>query len=362
VIVGNAASRELVNTSLSYHGDILRDQRQATVNAPPSTQTVKLIEAQTSNLPPREKFSYWNEVICRTVVDLDCQPIAHENFEASIAGFDAPGLGVYHIHTQPHLVYRRASEISRVDSDAIILNLVTSGSLLSEQDGRSVTLKCGDGAISDAARPYFLRFDDPLGCVSIKINKSDLGLPVSVFERLTAKSMASLSGLNTMLFEYMSALLKNVATMDPASAQKATDIFKQLLCASIDGMQSNTHLPLSEYRALSLLRAKHFIAAHLHLSELDAAYLSSALGLSVRYLNKLFEAEQTSLMRYVWGQRLERCAGQLNDARSAHLSISTIALRWGFNDLSHFSRVFGAKYEMSPRAFRAQALAAKNAL
>jgi AraC family transcriptional regulator, positive regulator of tynA and feaB len=296
-------------------------------------------------------------VICRTVVDLDCQPLARENFEASIAGFDAPGLGVYHIHTQPHWVYRRASEISRVDSDAIILNVVTAGSLLSEQDGRSVTLKCGDGAISDAARPYFLRFDDPLGCVSIKINKSDLGLPASAFERLTAQSMASSSGLNSMLFEYMSALLKHVATMDAASAQKATDIFKQLLCAAIDGMQSNTQAPLSEYRALSLLRAKQFIAEHLHRPELDAAYLSSALGLSVRYLNKLFEAEQTSLMRYVWGKRLERCASQLKETRSAHLSISTIALRWGFNDLSHFSRVFSAKYEMPPRDFRAQASA-----
>lgn len=31
----------------------------------------------------------------------------------------------------------------------------------------------GDGAISDAARPYLLRFDRQLGCVSVEINKSD---------------------------------------------------------------------------------------------------------------------------------------------------------------------------------------------
>jgi AraC-like DNA-binding protein len=122
-------------------------------------------------------------------------------------------------------------------------------------------------------------------------------------------------------------------------------------------MQSNTRAPLSEYRALSLLRAKQCIADHLHRPELDTAYLSAALGLSVRYLNKLFEAEQTSLMRYVWGKRLEQCASQLNEIRSAHLSISTIALRWGFNDSSHFSRLFSAKYKKSPREFRAQASA-----
>jgi AraC family transcriptional regulator, positive regulator of tynA and feaB len=322
------------------------------LNANPTSQSIKLIAAHTKSLPASEKFSYWNEVICRTVVDLDCQPLVRENFEASISGFDAPGLGVYHIHTQPHLVYRRANEISRLDSDAIILNVVTSGSLLSEQDGRSVTLKQGDGAISDAARPYHLRFEDPLGCVSIKINKSELGVPASAFERITAQSMASSSGLNKMLFDYMSAILKNITSMDPDSAKKASDIFKQLLCAAIDGMRSGTPLPLSEYRALSLLRAKQFISEHLNLPELDAAYLSSALGLSVRYLNRLFEAEQTSLMRYVWGKRLERCAWQLKESRSAHLSISTIAFTWGFTDLSHFSRVFSSRYGISPRAFR----------
>jgi AraC family transcriptional regulator, positive regulator of tynA and feaB len=96
----------------------------------------RAVVARTTELPDADKFSYWNDVICRTVVDLDCQPIQQRNFEASIEGFETPEIGVYHIHTQPHLVYRSAYEIARLDNDALVINFVTSGTLYSEQDSR----------------------------------------------------------------------------------------------------------------------------------------------------------------------------------------------------------------------------------
>ena len=96
-------------------------------------------------------------------------------------------MGVYDIHTQPHLVYRGAAEIARLDDDALIINFVTARKLYAEQDGRSVVLVPGDGAISDAARPHHLRFDAPLGCVSVKIRKSALSRRASGFEQMPAR-------------------------------------------------------------------------------------------------------------------------------------------------------------------------------
>jgi len=36
----------------------------------------------------------------------------------------------------------------------------------------------------------------------------------------------------------------------------------------------------------------------------------------------------------------------------AHRHVSEIAFAWGFNDLSHFGRVFREHFGMSPRDFR----------
>ena len=84
------------------------------------------------------------------------------------------------VDTRPHPAYRGAVEIARFDGDALISNLVTAGRLYAEQGGRAVVLAPGDGAISDAARAHSRRFDDPLGCVGVKIPKSALSPPSRV--------------------------------------------------------------------------------------------------------------------------------------------------------------------------------------
>ncbi len=284
---------------------------------------------------------------------LDCRPIEQPHFEASIAGFDAPGLGVYDIHTQAHLVYRNKAEIARLDNDALIINYVTAGTLHCEQDGRSLELHPGDGAVSDAARPYFLRFDEPLGCVSVKVSKSDLRHRVAGIERITAQSLARGSSLHPLVFSYMRSLIDHAPSMTGPSALHAADVFKELLSASMNEMLQTTPAPLSEYRAVALLRVKAFIDAHLRDPTLDPAAVAHGVGLSSRYINRLFEAEHNSLGRYIWLRRLEHCANRLRDLAWAHVSVSAIALEHGFNDLSHFSRVFRKRYGQAPRDYRA---------
>jgi AraC-like DNA-binding protein len=85
---------------------------------------------------------------------------------------------------------------------------------------------------------------------------------------------------------------------------------------------------------------------------LDAQTVAEAVGLSPRYINKLFEVEDTSLMRYIWNTRLEYCAKELADPVCSITRISDIAMKWGFNDMSHFSRAFRDSFDMSPRDWR----------
>jgi AraC family transcriptional regulator, positive regulator of tynA and feaB len=316
----------------------------------------RAVVARTTELPDADKFSYWNDVICRTVVDLDCRPIQQRNFEASIEGFETPEIGVYHIHTQPHLVYRSASEIARLDNDALVINFVTSGTLYSEQDSRGVLLQAGDAAISDAARPYFLRFDDPLGCVSVKINKSVLSERILDYSKFTASSMIAGSALTTLTFDYMNSMLKLASSLNEGAAMQASHIFRDLLSATVEQLVSNTSNVGSakkpKYKSVALLQVKNFVESKLSDPRLDVATVSRATQLSARYINKLFEAEDTSLGRYIWGKRLDRCAALLRDPRQCNKDISAIAYQSGFNDISHFSRAFKARFGKSPRDFR----------
>lgn len=325
----------------------------ATTSERPEANAPRLISARTDHVPQREKFSYWNEVICRTVVDLDCRPIEQPNFEASIGGFDVAGLGVYDIHTRAHLVFRGRPEITRMDSDALIINYVSAGSLYSEQDERAVDLQVGDGAICDAARPYFFRFDRPLGCISIKLDKSELRHRVDSVDGITAQSLAAGSTLNPLVFDCTRSLIRNMPTMTGPSAVRAADLLKELLVATLSEVVRRSPSALSAYRGAALLRVKSFVEEHLCDPDLDAQKVSLGVHLSTRYISKLFEAEDSSLVRHIWQRRLDRCAARLRDLAWANASISTIAMELGFNNLSHFSRAFRRRFNRSPRDYRA---------
>lgn len=74
--------------------------------------------------------------------------------------------------------------------------------------------------------------------------------------------------------------------------------------------------------------------------------------LSRRQLYRLFAADGVGVADWIRARRLERCARDLRDPALAHESITTIALRWGFVNPSHFSRAFRAAYGTTPREHR----------
>jgi AraC-like DNA-binding protein len=84
------------------------------------------------------------------------------------------------------------------------------------------------------------------------------------------------------------------------------------------------------------------------------ATIAAAHYISPRYLQKLFEAEGSTVTDWIRRRRLDHCKRELLDPRNAGEPISRIAARWGLADSSHFSRLFRATYGMSPREFRSE--------
>lgn len=102
---------------------------------------------------------------------------------------------------------------------------------------------------------------------------------------------------------------------------------------------------------MTLVHAKTWIEAHLG-DPLSAERIAGACRSSARHLNRLFDREGTSLMRYVWEHRLARCHRDLTDPVMRRRPVGEIAFAAGFNDLSHFSRAYRAHYGCTPRDTR----------
>lgn len=81
---------------------------------------------------------------------------------------------------------------------------------------------------------------------------------------------------------------------------------------------------------------------------LSAASVGRRLHLSERYVQQLLEGAGKSFSSYVRELRLKRARQLLGDPLIAHLRIADVAAMAGFNDLSHFNRMFRAYFGETP--------------
>jgi AraC-like DNA-binding protein len=105
---------------------------------------------------------------------------------------------------------------------------------------------------------------------------------------------------------------------------------------------------------LTLDRMLEHINRNLHDPNLSPETLANAQAISVRYLHLLFSRRGIQVATWIRQRRLEACRVELATAPET-VTITSIALKWGFNDSSHFSRLFSSTFGLSPASYRRQA-------
>ncbi|MGC4079663.1 MAG: helix-turn-helix domain-containing protein [Rubrivivax sp.] len=94
-------------------------------------------------------------------------------------------------------------------------------------------------------------------------------------------------------------------------------------------------------------RAEAFILERLHDHRLGVAHIAAHLGVSTRYLHRLFD-DGAQVMQWVQEQRLQACWQELRTRRGR--PVAEVAWAWGFTSAAHFSRSFKRRFGVPPSA------------
>ena len=103
-----------------------------------------------------------------------------------------------------------------------------------------------------------------------------------------------------------------------------------------------------------LKELRDYISNNIHRADLSPRLVASEFGISIRYIHKLFQESDESMMRIVKEERLETARSDLLDPYFKNLSITEIAYKYAFSDSGNFSRLFKEKFGISPREYRQQ--------
>lgn len=246
---------------------------------------------------------------------------------------------------------RLPQEPAQLSQDCYFLVVLTAGKYKLEQGGREVFLKPGDMTIYDATEPHRITIPEAFSKILISIPRTLLDQRLNNIGRITATQIPSTEGIGALTSSLIQSTVKQLEQFSREQFLSLSQPVVDMLTLSL-GQVTENKLATTNHRQIMLMRIKHYIKNALSDPDLTAAKIANATGLSKRYLNNLFSEENNSLMHYLTQQRLELCRHCLASAFYSHLSITQIAMRYGFNNMSHFSRIYKKYYGYSPREYR----------
>lgn len=305
----------------------------------------------TEDIQPWHRKAWLRDVIGREYADVEIIPPAADTLFNEMTLYPWQDLQLSVIHSNGITIERGAREISQPELDNYLAVVLLKGRYVIQQQGREVFLKPGDMTLYDATQPHRIHCPDAFSKLIVSIPRALLHQHLPVAGHYTAMHLDAQRGMPAVLSSLIRNLTMQIHQICPQSFNASANTVVELLSLTLKEL-AGARLTLSGSRELSLLKVKQWIANHLHDSELDGEKIAAETGLSSRYINQLFAEEDTSLMRYVWQQRLALSAQRLVQSSGQHRSITDIALACGFNDFSHFSRVFKKQFGHSPRSYR----------
>jgi AraC-like DNA-binding protein len=182
-----------------------------------------------------------------------------------------------------------------------------------------------------------------------------LGLPESDLRRITGVTIGTEQGLAAMVVPFLSGLRAEAgscgAEVGEMLARNVTDLLTTVLMERLGRESDGTDAA----QQTLLLRIRSFIDSRLGDTALSAETIAAAHHISVRHLQRLFQARGTTVGGWIRHRRLEECRRELGRPRRTRPAVAAVAHRWGFPSAAHFSRAFRAAYGMSPREWQALA-------
>ena len=273
---------------------------------------------------------------------------AHESKEAVNGAIEMRDFGLFEaavVATEVQSIWRNASMIRQDPAKHLFLIYQESGESLICHGETETLLRPGSFHLVDSAFPSVFRYN---GGLSRKIS---VHLPRD--ETLRRLRGSGLGGLpidpRDPLSNALEAVLVRLVTADQATVAKLADTLVELLATYVRCRELET--PAFDARTCErLARARTLIEANAGRAQYDLDALARDLSMSRRSVQRIFAAAGETVTEVFQDARLMRAKRELLAAPSR--SVAEIAFEAGFNDLSHFHRVFRTRFGHAPGALR----------
>jgi AraC-like DNA-binding protein len=304
----------------------------------------------TDNFAPRERAPVWREWVWKHFGGLQSDLYGDTDFDGHMAAGQAGDVILTKLEANRHRVVRTADMARASDAGYFKIVAPMQGRAGVEQMGRRAWVSPGAWTIYDTTGSYAVDNPERVEHLIVMVPKAQLIERGLALETLMARHVGGASGISRVALTTMRSTYQELPNMSAAAARGAGELIAQLVRLSLIEL-SGQETAVTQREALKD-RIRAYVAGRLRDPALNIEQIATALNCSKRHLHNAFAGEEETLASYILHLRLEACIRELQQTGPQASPITDIALSWGFNNLSHFSRVFREHTGLSPSAFR----------
>lgn len=306
-------------------------------------------------LSVRDRIPVWHDVVWRNYVPLQIKIAPHDDFAGQVALTQLGGVRVLTAGSRAQCIRRTPKLIAQDSEEYLMLGLQLKGTAHVEQYDRQAPLRPSDFVFWDTRQPYTIDFPGDWEMAVFQFPRNALSFSPKSVSAFTALPFHGHKGVT----QIASRLLMGIA--DEARYQTFehdTPLLEHtlgILDFCIDHKLNDCDLPPS-YNDVLLRRINGYICANLQNPQLSAIEIAQAHGLSLGQLYRVFQSQRSTVGEHIRQRRLDRVRYELANPASRHLTIASVARKWGFLDTPHFNRVFKAQFKTTPQQIQNQAI------
>ena len=306
----------------------------------------------THGLSSAAKVSYWNDVMGDVFAPAEARPVNAAEFDAEVRCMQFGRLRLANAVSRAATVERSRVQAAKADEHRYFLHMQLQGQLRLIQENHEALLEEGDLVLSDSTLPCSLSYDDTCSTLVLVVTDDELRRHLPTPEEVIGVKLSGRKGLSSTTSLMLRSVWEQAEEGFPPElgsriADGILDIFATSWAA-----ERNIVVADAAIVGARRVQIKRYIEANLRNPDLNVRSVAAAFGISPRYLHILFANESETVSSYILRRRLEECGKQLADVLWQRRTITEIAFGWGFNNATHFARVFRNHYGTSPREYR----------
>jgi AraC-like DNA-binding protein len=316
--------------------DVSGEQSAAEADVLSSGQGMPRLVFDDRNVARRHQFDAFHEAMAPLFdTGLSCDA---RDFAVTSTDYQVADIVVSRLQSQPQSVRRDVAHLRDGCTDWFNIVAFHSGQMRGEA-GRSTTLDLHHGEIG------FLDFANPFTAVMDQSDSTWIAVPRQKIDRADElEATGTISGSEQRSLVLSAAIRELWHELQTSPAEAAERLAQRIVDTINTTLDTDAFTPSDNDLGLAM---QDFIKANLRDLDLGAGSVQAFFQCSRASIYRAF-GQHGGIATYIRNQRLLRCFEELTRPAEHPLPVNVVATRWGFENPSHFNRIFKAKFGLPP--------------